>query len=62
MVVVIVIGVVDSSNILVEYDADSRREEIEDIGGGEVNGVFFRSLGRCVILSFCRKVVRSLGR
>ena len=54
MVVVIVIGVVDSSNILVEYDADSRRAEIEDIGGGEVNGVFFRSLGRCVILSLGR--------
>ncbi len=37
---------------MVEYGADSRREEeIEDIGGGEVNGVFFRSLGRWVILS-----------
>ncbi len=39
---------------MVEYDADSRRAEIEDIGGGEVNGVFFRSLGRCVILSLGR--------
>jgi hypothetical protein len=34
---------------MVEYDADSRRAEIEDIGGREVNGVFFRSLGRSVV-------------
>lgn len=39
---------------MVEYGADSRRAEIEDIGGGEVNGVFFRSLGRWVILSLGR--------
>lgn len=36
---------------MVEYGADSRREEIEDIGGREVNGVFFRSLGRWVVQS-----------
>lgn len=47
---------------MVEYDADSKREEIEDMGGREVNGVFFRSLGRWVILSLGRWVILSLGR
>lgn len=44
---------------MVEYGADSRRAEIEDIGVGRWMGYFS---GRWVVVSFCHSVVRSLGR